>query len=212
MVTTGMRHTERSTLVVGVTGIMGAGKSTVARVFEELGAGRIDADDLGKELLKSKRIKTAIVDFFGSKVIDSKGEIDTQKLGSLAFKDDRCATKLDEITREALISKIRARIGELSGSSDIVVVDAALLPEWDARAWIDVLIVVDSPEDASIARSAGTSRFTAKNVRRRMRCQFSRKDKSGSADIIIPNYGSVEELREKARKIFLSLVRIARKG
>jgi dephospho-CoA kinase len=207
-----MRRTEKSTLVVGIAGIMGAGKSTVAKVFEELGADLIDADAIGKDLLSSPEMKAAITEAFGKGVRGAGDEIDTSKLGRVAFRDTESARKLSRLTQEPLITSIKSKIDEMAASADMIVVDAALLPEWDSKSWVDVLIVVDSCEDASVSRSCSDKRFKPANVRKRMKHQFSRREKTRCADIIIPNYGSLDELKERARKVFWTLMGIAGKG
>jgi len=208
---TGSKPIEQTALIVGVAGIMGSGKSTVARVFENLGAGRIDADSVGKEMLKDRRIKDRIIDRFGSRVLGSDGEIDTQKLGRAAFRSPDSARDLNRITHEPLIERIRSRIRNLSGSKDVVVVDAALLPEWKAEEWIDILVVVDSDEDSAVRRAASEARFTRANVRARMKHQLSRREKNREADVIIPNYGSLDELKDRARKVYRTLYDSMRK-
>ena len=95
MAKTGSKPIDKPALVVGVAGIMGSGKSTVARVFEDLGAGRIDADLLGREMLRDERIRDEIVDMFGRRVVKANGEIDTLKLGRAAFKNPESAKNLD---------------------------------------------------------------------------------------------------------------------
>ena len=211
MAKTGSKPIDKPALVVGVAGIMGSGKSTVARVFEDLGAGRIDADLLGREMLRDERIRDEIVDMFGRRVVKANGEIDTLKLGRAAFKNPESAKNLDRITREALINRIRSKIRDLSGSRDVVVVDAALLPEWKPEEWIDILVVVDSDEESAVRRAAREARFTRANVRARMEHQLSRREKSREADVIIPNYGSLESLKDRARKVYRTLLDSTRK-
>ncbi len=207
----GSKPIDKPALVMGVAGIMGSGKSTVARVFEDLGAGRIDADLLGREMLRDERIRDEIVDKFGRGIVKANGEIDTLKLGRAAFRNSESARSLDRITREALINRIRLRIHNLSGSRDAVVVDAALLPEWKPEDWIDILVVVDSDEESAVRRAAREARFTRANVRARMKHQLSRREKSREADVIIPNYGSLEELKDRARKVYRTLLDSMRK-
>ena len=207
-----MKHTEKKSIVVGVSGIMGSGKTTVAKAFEKLGAKRVDADQIGKDLLEDDRIRDRIIEAFGHGIKNARGGIDTSKLATAAFKKEENVRKLNAITRDALVARIRSRIEELSGSADIIVVDAALLPEWDSRQWLDVLIVVDSCENESLRRSCQGSRFRPASVRARMKHQFSRREKTDCADIIIPNYGSLEDLKERAAKVFSTLIGIARRG
>jgi dephospho-CoA kinase len=201
-----MRHTEKVPLVVGIAGIMGAGKSTVARTFEQLGARMIDADTMGKRLLKEPRLRDAVVEAFGESIRDRNGEIDTAKLAAAAFRDERCAAMLDRLTADVLTSRIEMRIKELSQSAELIVIDAALLPEWDCKGWLDLLVVVDSDEEASLRRLCGDSRFSRANIKARMKHQLSRKQKAGCADVIIPNYGSLEDLKRRANIMFWRLV------
>ena len=207
-----MKHTDKKSIVVGISGIMGSGKSTVARTFEDLGAKLIDADEIGKDLLREAGIRSAIIEAFGNRVKDTRGAIDTTKLAAAAFKSEESVKKLNDITRDALVASIRSRIGRIADSADIIVVDAALLPEWGFKQFLDVLIVVDAREDSALHRSSRGSRFEPATVRARMDCQFSRREKAACADIIIPNYGSLEDLRERAAKVFLTLMGIVRKG
>jgi len=200
-----MKRTERP-VVIGVTGIMGSGKSTVARVFEEMGAARIDADAMGKQMLEEPEIAAEVVKAFGESVRGAGGAIDTGKLGRAAFATETGAHMLDRLTRKALIERIRTKIGELKSCAPVIVVDAALLAEWDAKPWLDVLVVVDSDEGRALERISSGGRFSEAAARLRMEHQFSRAEKARAADVLIVNDGSVEELREKARKVFLALV------
>jgi dephospho-CoA kinase len=193
-------------LVVGVTGIMGAGKTTVAKVFEEMGAVLIDADAMGKAMLGEPEIRGALVTAFGAGITGAGGRIDGAKLGRAAFASGASARKLDALTREPLIARIRARIEEVRESADVIVVDAALLPEWKAGAWLDVLVVVDAEEGRARERLAAGSRFSDADVRARMQHQISRAEKAGAADIVIPNHGSLEDLRARARAVYGALL------
>lgn len=184
---------------------MGAGKSTVAGAFEEMGARLIDADRMGKDLLADPGLKAGIVKAFGAGVVGPDGGIDAARLGRAAFASRASARTLDRLTRKLLIEKIRARIEEMSSSAQPIVVDAALLPEWNAAPWLDVLVVVDSSEARAIQRAA-CGRFSEAEARGRMGHQFSRARKAKAADVLIVNDGSLEELKEKARKVYCTLV------
>jgi dephospho-CoA kinase len=84
-------------------------------------------------------------------------------------------------------------------------VDAALLPEWNPKDWIDILVVVDSDEESALKRACSEPRFKPENVRARMKHQLSRREKSREADVIIPNFGSLEDLKQRARMVFRTL-------
>jgi len=198
--------------VVGVAGIMGGGKSTVARVFEELGALRVDADGIGKSLLQEKEIRNRLVDIFGEGILGPEGRISAVKLGEAAFSDRERAGKLNQVTGEPLVSRIRERIRELVHKAEVIVVDAALLPEWGAHKWLDYLLVVDSDEEACVERIVKNSRFTEAEVRARMACQFPRQEKARYADRIIVNDGSEAELVEKARRAYEEVLRLRKRS
>ncbi len=207
-----MRPTEekdgrRAGTVVGIAGMMGAGKSTVASVFESLGAARIDADDLGKALLEREALKRSIVEAFGDGVLGGDGRVDAAALGRAAFADEASAARLNRITRGPLVAEIKGEAERLRRSNAIVVIDAALLPEWGAHEWVDVLIIVDSEPEACVRRLVAASRFDEDTVRARMARQMSREEKKRHADIVILNDGTQEELIEKARQAYEAVVR-----
>jgi dephospho-CoA kinase len=203
-----MKPTDRRAVAAGIAGMMGAGKSTVARVFEEMGAKRIEADEMGKRLLTDPAIKRRIVDAFGEQVLGPDGEVDSRKLAAAAFRDAASARKLNEITRGPLISRIMARIEDLRPSADVIAVDAALLPEWGGHAWLDFLIVVDSDEEECVRRLARNPRFGPDTIRARMSSQLSRGDKKRYADLVIVNDGTLDELVEKARRAYEAVLRL----
>jgi dephospho-CoA kinase len=199
-------------IAVGMAGMMGSGKSTVARAFEDLGAVKIDADQVGKALLEDDAIKARIVEAFGESVLGAGGEINTYRLGEAAFADGASATKLNDITRGPLVGEIMARVEDLRGSADVIVVDAALLPEWGGHAWLDFLIVVDSDEETCVRRLAERSRFDEDAARARMACQLSREDKKRYADLVISNDGSEQDLVEKAREAYETVLRLGERS
>lgn len=185
---------------------MGAGKSTVARVFEEMGAVLIEADAMGKAMLEEPEIRDALVDGFGEGIVGSDGRIDRAKLAAAAFASPADALRLDALTREPLIARIRGRIEDLRGRADVIVVEAALLPEWRARRWLDVLVAVDADEQRARERVAASSRFRDEDVRARMKHQAGRAAKAREADVVIPNDGSIEDLKAKAGALYRALV------
>jgi dephospho-CoA kinase len=194
-------------LVIGVAGIMGAGKSTVVRVFEDMGAAVVDADAMGKEMLAEPGMGKALVAAFGQGIADGQGRIDAGALGRVAFGSPANASRLDGITRDALIARIKARIEELRASAEVIVIDAALLPEWEAKPWLDLLIVVDCDEDEASARLARNARFGADEVKARMKHQMSRSEKVRCADIVLRNSGTLDDLRAEARRVFQAVIR-----
>jgi dephospho-CoA kinase len=195
----------RKALVIGVAGIMGAGKTAVARVFETMGAVRIDADSEGKAMLKEPGIRDSLVAAFGEGIRGAGGEIETARLARAAFSSPESARKLDALTGPPLVSRLRAAVERAAASAEVVVVDAALLPEWKAGSWIDALVVVDSEDGRAAERLSAAGRFAEADFRARMAHQMSRAAKAEAADLVIPNHGTLEELEALAREAYRQL-------
>jgi len=203
-----MRLTDQIRLVVGISGIMGSGKTTVARVFERHGAVRIDADAIGKQLLNNPEIKASLVRTFGRSIL-RRGGIEPRRLASVAFATRRATAKLNSITHPHLITRLKAEVERAMRLSPMIVVDAALLPEWNLTSVLDLLVVVDTPEEAAIRRSCRARAFRRDQVIARMRNQLSRSGKIRRADVVIPNFGSLEDLVTRASRLFWHLVEFA---
>lgn len=201
-----MKLTSKKPIVLGVSGIMGSGKSSVSTVFEKLGAARIDADSIGKALLKDKNIRKRLVDRFGDRITDERNQIDPARLAKKAFKNRSTVAKLNQITHPDLIKQLGRNVGRKGKYSDVVVIDAALLPEWNLRSFIDILIVVDSPVESSIKRACKARRLRRDQVLSRINLQFSRNKKRKSADLVLPNYGSIDDLVYRAKKLFKFII------
>lgn len=204
----GMKPIDCKAMVVGVSGIMGSGKTTVAGVFERLGASRIDADTIGKSLLVLPEVRKELIKSFGYSIVDDRGRIDIRSLAKVAFRDRRATARLNSITHPRLIKMLTVEVRKASGRSPIVVVDAALLPEWRMDSLLDILIVVDTSVEEAIRRSCKHRGFQRKEVIARMQSQLSRKQKIRRADIIVPNYGTLNDLRLRAERIFLCLAEV----
>ncbi len=198
--------------IIGVSGIMGSGKTTVAREFEKLGAIRVDADLIGKQILRIPEVKKALVAAFGRSIMTTGGAIDRRKLAEVAFDSSATVAKLNRISHSYLIERLRLKVDKASKSSPIVVVDAALLPEWGIRSLLDLLIVVDASEETAIERCCRARGFARSQVLARMGSQLSRKGKLRRADVIIPNFGSLKDLKARAHIFFYNLVEIGMGG
>ncbi len=197
-----MKLTNRNDLVVGVSGIMGSGKSTVTKVFERLGAKRIDADSIGKSMLDIPEVRKELLEAFGNSIVGTTGKIEASLLAKVAFKDRQAASMLNSITHPHLVRRLLEEVGRARETSPIIVIDAALLPEWRLQSVLDILIVVDAPIEEAIRRACKHRGFGKQQVIARMQNQLSRRGKIRRADLIIPNYGTLEELSWRATKIF----------
>ena len=189
-------------LRVGLTGGIGAGKSTVAAELAELGAVVVDADRIAREVVEPGTDGLAeVVDAFGEDVLDDEGRLDRPALGRVVFADDEARTRLNGI----LHPRIGARTAELiAGAPDdaVVVHDVPLLVENGMGAAFALVVVVDAPEDVRVARLGETRGMAEDDARARIRAQATDDDRRAAADVWIDNVGDVDEVRGQVRALW----------
>ena len=193
-----------SRLVLGLTGSIGSGKSTVARMFQQLGAEVIDADRVGHSLLEKKEVRESIIKNFGSSVLDKEGKIERRKLGSIVFRDRKRLEELNSIIHPLIFSEMKRRI--TFSRARIIIVDAAILLEagWDSL--VDKIIVVNASHETRRKRIKESSLLGSKEVEGIIKAQFSQDEKIGRADFLIENEEGIEESKRQAERIWGKLV------
>ncbi len=178
--------------VIGLTGNIATGKSTVARMLARLGAHTIDADRVAHEVMRTeKRVRHRIVQRFGPGVLDAEGQIDRSALGAIVFSDDRALADLEEIVHPAVLRGIEERLARCE--ADVVVIEAIKLLEAGVHAYCDSVWVVTSPRQVQLERLVQERDLTAEEARTRMDAQPSAEEKVARADRVIDNSGSLEE-------------------
>ena len=190
-------------IIIGVTGGMGSGKSSVCKILEKLGVKIIEADKVAKSLYSTEpELKDKIVESFGSNVLDDWGEVSFKQLAEKAFKDDNSAALLNQITHPFIRDAIRDKIIDHSMTNDIIAVDAALLFEGKLLYTVDYIITVSAPIKVRVNRIVSSGRFSEKEALRRISYQLSDKEKAEKADFVIQNDGSLEELKKKVESVY----------
>lgn len=210
--------------VIGVTGILGAGKSTVAGLFEAHGAQLLDADRIAHRLIrKGQPCFRPVLRAFGRKFLRG-GEIDRKKIAQVVFSDPRELKKLTLIIHPPLVKIIKEEIarhkkifGKKSRQSStagghrpqsikrrngILVVDAALLIELELVALVDYCVVVTATRNIRLKRVTRAGTLSRNEVLKRMRFQLSQKEKLQHADIIIDNNGSLAKTKNQVERIW----------
>jgi dephospho-CoA kinase len=196
-------------VVVGVTGRIGAGKSTLCRLLRRRGALVIDADAIGRRLLRRGRpASREIAAAFGPGVLGPGGEIDRARLARRAFADDRNAAKLDAISGPRIVEALRlaVRRRDRGGFRGVLVVDAALLLEWEPRRWIDCIVLVEAPRDERRRRATAAGRMTPGDFDKRDRRQARRSAKVADVDVVLYNEAGPRDLERKAGLLWRTLV------
>jgi dephospho-CoA kinase len=186
---------------VGLTGGIGAGKSTVAALFKDFGAEIIVGDDLGRRAVdESPQLQQQIRERFGAEMF-AGGNLDRRKLANAVFKSGEHVRWLTEATFPFIYEKW-CRAVEAT-SSEVIVFDAALIFEWQIAHRFDTIIAVTAADEAILER-APAGRFSPEELVVRRDMQLPIADKIAGADIVIENNGSLRELEAKVRRIWKS--------
>lgn len=184
--------------LIGLTGGIGTGKSTVAALLAARGAVVIDADRLGHEvLLPGGAAYDAVVAAFGRGILDAGGGIDRAKLGACVFDDPDARKRLEGLTHPAIGEELRQRLAAAMGRGaevPAVVLEIVLLVENNYQSLVDEVWVTTAQEQTVIARVADRSGLTAAEVRARRAAQLSDADRLAVARVVLPNDGTVAEL------------------
>lgn len=182
--------------VVGLTGGIGAGKSSVSARLASRGAVVVDADAVVRELqAKGTPVYEAIVERFGPGVVGPDGELDRPALAAVVFGDPRALQDLNGLVHPATGAEILRRVAEHEGTDHVVVLDVPLLVE-SGRYRVSGVIVVDAPPEVAVERLVRDRGMTEEEARARMARQASREERLARADFVIDNGGPPEALDE----------------
>jgi len=195
----------------GLTGGVASGKSTVARMFEELGAKVIDADRIGHELLGSTQPPyNEIVRRFGKEVLDASGEIDRRRLGAIVFSDAAKLRELNAILHPRIIERVEAEAQRYRAQDPraVILVDAALIFEAGIGSRFEKLLVAWCPPEMQIERLMAKAGLSRKKAEQRVAAQIPADEKRRRADYVIDCSGSPEDTRKQVERLFLELRRI----
>jgi dephospho-CoA kinase len=204
-------------LRVGLTGGMACGKSTVAKMFAELGANIVDADTIAHDLYRpGQEVLQELVKHFGAEILKPDGELDRAKLATLVFDGGR-VEELNKIVHPAVIRQQDRWMRSL-GEKDryaVALVEAALILEAGVKDHFDRIMVVTCKPAQKVARFAqrmGMSEDAARaDVERRNKAQMPDEEKARRADFVIDNSGSIEETRHQVQRIYSELKVLAKR-
>ena len=193
---------------LGVTGGIGAGKSSVVQMLAALGAVVIDADRVGHEVYAPGTLGFAqVVAAFGRDIVGGDGAIDRKKLGAIVFADSTALARLNAIVHPLIRDAVAQRVAAARAASTApIVVEAALLIEagWDAL--VDEVWLVAARRDVIEERLTTQRGMDAAAVAARMRAQLADDERRAHADVVIDNSGSREQLRQEVERLWRSRV------
>lgn len=196
--------------LVGLTGGIGSGKSTVAGLLAERGAVVIDADRIAREVVEPGTDGLAeIVDRFGEQVLADDGALDRQAVADLVFADDDAREDLNAIIHPRVRQRIAERIGQVAveegDGNRIVVLDVPLLVEGGAEHGYQDVIVVTAPEDIRVRRLVEERGMDPDDVRARIASQADDEQRLAVATHVIDNSGTLTELEEQVTEVHREL-------
>lgn len=192
---------------VGLTGNIASGKSSVARVWQRLGAHVIEADLLAREAVApgSPGLRR-VVEVFGPDVIDSEGRLDRAALREIVFRDPEARARLEAITHPEIARLREEEEARLAAAGvDLVVNDVPLLFEVGMEDAFDVIVLVDAPEEVRLERLVRDRGLSEAEARRMIEAQMPSDLKRPKSDIVIENTGSLQELEARAEEVWQRL-------
>ena len=190
--------------VIGLTGGIGSGKSTVSGFLAELGAVIIDADRVGHKALKSdKDIRYAVEAAFGREIMTAGGEIDRKKLGDIVFGDLSCLSRLNQIMHHRMYGMVKAELeGYRRQGVGVVVLEAPLLIEAGWASLADGVWVTVADQSTVLKRLREKLGLSEKESLARIRCQLPSEERVKHADIVIDTDCSLDELKAKVGRLW----------
>jgi len=193
--------------VIGLTGGIGSGKSTVAGFMAELGAVVIDADRVGHEAFKpDTELWREIVAAFGTEVLKSNGEIDRNKLGQIVFDNPKLLSRLNQIMHPRMYDMVKFQIEDYQRQGvDVLVLEAPLLLEAGWTSLVDEVWVTVAPESTVLRRLKEKEGLSQQQSLARIRSQLPSEERVKHADVVIDTDCSLDELKAKVKELWRKL-------
>ena len=187
-------------LVIGLTGGIGSGKSTVAEMFESLGVPIIDMDRIARQIVEpGQPALTQIKQAFGEKIVAASGQLNRQQLSKIIFDSAKKRQQLEAILHPLIRQETARQLAELKSPYCIVVIP--LLLESEQRSLVDRVLVVDVPESLQITRTMQRDGISAAQVRKILAAQVGRDSRLNAADDVIDNSAAMEDIRHRVDEL-----------
>ncbi len=190
-------------MIIGLTGSIASGKSTVSKMLEELGYPIIDADLVARQVVEpGSETLMEIEALFGPEAIRDDGTMDREKVGALIFSDPAKRKQLNDIIHPAIRSEmLRQKSVFMADGHRTIVMDIPLLFESKLQHFVDKVLVVSVSEENQLARLMERNGLNEKDARARISSQLPMSVKEGGADAVITNNGTIEETARQLERI-----------
>ena len=193
--------------VIGLTGGIGSGKSTVSQFLAELGATIIDADKIGHEVFKSDtEARREVVAAFGKQITATNGSINRENLGKVVFGNPEALARLNQIMHPRIYAMVKAQLEEYQRQEvGVVVLEAPLLIEAGWTSLVDEVWVTTASEDTVLKRLRERTGLSEAESRARIRSQLPSEERIKQANVIIDTDCDLDELKAKIRQLWQQL-------
>ena len=197
-------------LVVGLTGGIGSGKSTVSAMLAGRGAVVVDADVISRQVVEpGAPAYRAVVERFGPEVVRADGTLDRGRLAEIVFADDGARADLNAIVHPAVAAAMDERMATEAHTDHVVVLEVPLLVESQSgRPHLAGVIVVDAPEATAVGRLVERRGMTEDDARARLAAQASREERLARADFVIDNTGDLDHLAGEVERCWAWIGRL----
>lgn len=187
---------------IGLTGGIGSGKSTVAAMLAGKGAIVVDADQIARRIVEpGSPVLSRLAEEFGADIISLDGTLDRALLAERAFASERGTRHLNEITHPAIRELAEVELERGEGSGAVVIYEMPLLVETGQVSLVDLVVVVDVPEEIQVHRAMARG-LDSDDVRARMARQASRQDRLAAADHVIDNAGTTDQTQSHVDRLW----------
>ncbi|MBY2475329.1 dephospho-CoA kinase [Clostridioides difficile] len=188
-------------LILGLTGGIGCGKSSLSNIFRNLNISIVDADIISRKIFEDKILLKKVFNYFGQNIKNDDGTLNRKALGKIVFNDKEKLRELNNLTHPRIRERIISEIDEVRKKGEsIVILDAAILVESGFLDMVDKLLVVTCQQEVQINRIKNRDNCSEQEAISRINSQMSQEEKSKYGDYIIDNSGTITELESKAHK------------
>ena len=199
---------KRRVKVIGITGGIASGKSTIAEMLDSLGADLIDADKICHELINTNDIAHEITKRWGSHLQDNNGKIKRDALAEIVFSDKKAVSALNSIIHPKAIEQIRSKIAKLhaKAATTAIVLDAALLVESKLIDICDIVLFIDTEKNGCVSRVQNSRKWPLDEIAKREKFQDLIPHKREKSDVIINNNNSKENTLNQVKDFWCQFI------
>ena len=191
-------------IILGLTGSIGCGKSSLSNILKENNIDIIDADIISRKIFEDKKLLNLVFEHFGDCIKNEDGSLIRKALGNIVFNDDNRLIELNALTHPRIKEKIIKEIEMLKlNNKEVIVIDAPLLIEGGYLEMVDKLLVITCNNEIQVSRIQKRDNCTRQEALSRINSQMSQEEKVKYADYILDNSGSIEDLKENTREFLL---------